>query len=192
MRNISAVFLLFVASPSWSSPFAADAAVYQIHASTSSGGVSGTGVLIARDKVLTNCHVIEGARGDIRLTHRKTETVFTSTRFRQLGGMDACIVLGNFDGVPLPIAPQVNPGQSIWVFGYPESKFVAIQGTVKTLAIAGNRSGMVLAAFCAGGISGGPVVDVHGQLAGLLWGETKYSNHNECHAIPSPALLPYL
>lgn len=187
------LFLVLFSSVANASPFAAEAAIYQVFVSHGNGrGSTGTGVLVSRDKVLTNCHVLDGAQGTIVMRHRNSSAEFRSNRFQRLGKLDACLIIGQFDGTPVRVSASVTPSQSIWIFGYPSSTFVAIQGTVKQVKVAGNDSAMVVSAFCAPGSSGGPVVDIYGQLVGLQWGGTQYSNHNECHAIPSAALIPYL
>lgn len=186
------VGLLFSMS-SHASPFAAEAAVYRVnvtHAGGETGG-QGTGVLIAPDKILTNCHVVEKAQGWIRLEHRRTGQEFRSNRFKRLGNFDACVILGQFEGSPVPVVPGTTPGESIWVFGFPSSNFVAIQGTVKGLMDSGTKQSLVLAAFCSPGSSGGPVVNIRGELVGLQWGMTLHRNNQECLAIPSAFLIPY-
>jgi S1-C subfamily serine protease len=47
-----------------------------------------------------------------------------------------------------------------------------------------------LAAFCAPGSSGGPVINVKGELVGLNWGVFQYQN--QCLSIPASFLQPYL
>lgn len=193
MARFLLLFFVLFSSAGHASPFSAEAAVYRVHVPLSQNkGSQGTGVLIAADKILTNCHVLDGVAGPVRVVHRHSGREFHATRYRRLASFDACVLLGDFHGVPVRVVPQVQQGESVWVFGYPSSTFVAIQGAVKQIRVAGFESAMVVSAFCAGGSSGGPVVNISGQLVGLHWGSTVNSNNNECHAIPSAALLPYL
>jgi len=150
----------------------------------------GTGVLIAQDKILTNCHVVKsgGAPGVI---HRQSGKRFYTTGISRLGQFDACVLSGGFVGTPAPMFPDAREGESVWVFGYPSAMPVVIQGTVKGMAEFQSGRSLVITAFCSPGSSGGPVVNVRGQIVGLQWGMVQYQN-NQCLAIPASLLLPFL
>ena len=193
MRKHSWLVLIFSSvAIADSGPFSVESAIYRVEVPSPDGrSISqGTGVLIAQDKILTNCHVVKsgGAPGVI---HRQTGRRFYTTGYYSLGRFDACVLRGGFVGTPAPMSSEVREGESVWVFGYPSAMPVVIQGTVKGMAEFQTGRSLVITAFCSPGSSGGPVVNVRGQIVGLQWGMVQYQN-NQCLAIPGSFLIPYL
>lgn len=173
-------------------PFSVESAIYRVEVPSLDGRSmsQGTGVLIAQDKILTNCHVAKsgGAPGVI---HRQTGKRFYTTGYYSLGNFDACVLRGGFVGTPAPMSSEAREGESVWVFGYPSAMPVVIQGTVKGIAEFQSGRSLVITAFCSPGSSGGPVVNARGQIVGLQWGMVQFQN-NQCLAIPASFLIPYL
>lgn len=150
----------------------------------------GAGVLIAPDKILTNCHVVKGRSGWPRVVNRVTSEKFAVTRYYNLGSFDACVLVGNFGGTPVSLATGFQEGDSVWIYGYPAGLPVVGQGSIKGLVDTDKGKSLLLAAFCAPGSSGGPVLNNKGQLVGLNWGVFRYQN--QCLAIPADFLQPYI
>lgn len=171
-------------------PYSVEASIYKVVVSRPGSTSSGTGVLVAMDKILTNCHVVEGDGGWPSVIQRKTGDRFRVTKYYKLGNLDACILVGGFAGAPVRVASTFVPGENVWIFGFPAGIPVVGQGTVKGYVDVDVGRVLQLVAFCAPGSSGGPVVNVKGELIGLNFGVFKYQNH--CLSIPASALQPHL
>lgn len=169
-------------------PYSVESGIYKIEVVSGNVTSSGTGVLIAADKILTNCHIVEGKGGWPRVMHRKSGDWFKVTKFYRLGDLDACVLVGGFVGYPVRLSSEVVQGENVWIFGFPSGLPVVGQGSVKGFADGGKT--LLLSAFCAGGSSGGPVVNVKGELLGLNYAVYKYQN--QCLSIPASVLRPYL
>jgi S1-C subfamily serine protease len=170
-------------------PYSVEASIYKIEVVSGNQRTIGTGVLVAENKILTNCHVVDGG-GWPRVIHRKTGVIYTVTQYQQLGKLDACLLTGDFVGVPVPLSAGFSPGQGVWIFGFPGGMPAVGQGTVKGLVDADNSRVLELIAFCAPGSSGGPVVNIKGELIGLNYATFQYQNH--CLSIPADNIRPYL
>ena len=173
-------------------PYAVESAIYKVEVPyPKSNRIGfGTGVLIARDKILTNCHVVKNHPGWPRVVHRKTGQQFDVTKHYNLGSFDACVLVGSFAGTPVRFAADFHAGENVWIYGYPAGQAEVGQGAVKGLVETHSGKSILLAAFCAPGSSGGPVINSKGQLVGLNWGTYRYQN--QCLCIPSSLLQPYL
>jgi S1-C subfamily serine protease len=193
VERILTVLLAFNASlaAADSNPYAAESAIYRVEVPyPNSNRIGfGTGVLVAWDKILTNCHVLKSHPGWPRVVHRQTGQQFYVTKHYSLGNYDACILAGRFSATPVRITADIHEGENIWIFGYPAGLPVVGQGTVKGLVDTDAGKSILLAAFCAPGSSGGPVINSRGELVGLNWGAYRYQN--QCLSIPASLLQPY-
>jgi len=171
-------------------PYTVEAAIYKIEVAGENETYLGTGVLVAADKILTNCHVVEGKGGWPRVMQRKTGDWFKVTKYHRLGALDACLLIGGFAGTPVRLSAGFVQGENVWLFGFPAGLPVVGQGSVMGLVDTDKGKALLLGAFCAGGSSGGPVVNVKGELIGLNFGVFKYQN--QCLSIPAADLKPYL
>jgi S1-C subfamily serine protease len=193
MKIMLIIFLAFCSSALFadSNPYMAESAIYKIEVPYTDGSKqgNGSGVLIAPNKILTNCHVVK-VPGWPRVVNRKTGQAFTVTSYYNLGSFDACVLVGGFTGNPVQLADGFQEGENVWIFGYPAGLPSVGQGTVKGLVDTDNGKSILLAAFCAGGSSGGPVINSKGQLVGLNWGVYRYQN--QCLSIPASLLRPFL
>lgn len=188
--KICATFLLALfALSAFGNPYSVEAAIYKIEVPNGDRLSFGTGVLIAGDKILTNCHVVNRA-GWPRVIHRKTGDAFRVAKYYNLGNLDACVLVGSFVGTPVSLNADFVPGENVWIFGFPAGLPVVGQGSVKGLVDTDVGKSLLLGAFCAGGSSGGPVVNVKGELIGLNFGVFRYQN--QCLSIPSAVLRSYL
>lgn len=175
-----------------SNPYTVESAIYRVEVPYPNSNQIGfgTGVLVARNEILTNCHVLKSHPGWPRVVHRQTAQQFYVTKYYNLGNHDACILVGGFSGTPVRLATDIHEGENIWIFGYPAGLPVVGLGTVKGLVDTDAGKSILLNAFCAPGSSGGPVVNIKGELVGLNWGVFRYQN--QCLSIPASFLKPYL
>jgi S1-C subfamily serine protease len=65
-----------------------------------------------------------------------------------------------------------------------------VQAAVKGLVDVDSSKAIRLSAFCTGGSSGGPVVNIKGELVGLNFAVFQYED--ECLSIPAAILRPYI
>ncbi len=194
VKKILPVAILFSASTALgnTNAYTAESAIYKVEVPDPSGrqvGI-GTGVLVDRDKILTNCHVLTSHSGWPRVVHRQTGQQFRVTKHYNLGSLDACILVGGFSGTPVRLKTNVVEGENIWIFGFPAGLPVVGQGSIKGLVDTDSGRSILLNAFCAPGSSGGPVINAGGELVGLNWGVFRYQN--QCLSIPASVLQPYL
>ncbi len=194
MKQISTALLALGASvvAADSNPYTVESAIYRVEVPYPNSDKIGfgTGVLVARDKILTNCHVLNSHPGWPRVIHRQTGQQFYVTKHYNLGNLDACILVGGFSGTPVRLNTEIQVGENIWIFGFPAGLPVVGQGNIKGLVDTDSGKSILLGAFCAPGSSGGPVVNVKGELIGLNWGTFRYQN--QCLSIPASYLKPYL
>lgn len=183
----SAVALVFAAAMVNScfagNPYSIEDAIYRIEIKDGNQLHTGTGVLIARDTILTNCHVVRH-NGFFRVVNRKTGNIYPTQSYKNLGSLDACLLKGaQFEGTPVRMNTQYKIGESIWAYGYPNQYAAVSQGVM--LGLINTDVGQVFqtSAFCHPGSSGGPLVNNLGELIGLVFGVKRdYQDH--CLAIP--------
>lgn len=192
MKTTLIIFLTIFAELAIANPYLAESAIYKVEIpSPKNNSVGlGSGVLIAPDKILTNCHVLKNNHGWPQVVHRKTGQRFKVTKHYNLGNLDACVMVGSFTGSPVQLASGFQQGENVWIFGFPSGLPTVGQGTVIGLVDTDTGKSLLLAAFCAGGSSGGPVINARGQLIGLNWGVFRYQN--QCLSIPASVLQPHL
>lgn len=167
-------------------PYRAASAVYKVRIDNGKVAQRGTGILIARDKVLTNCHVLNLPGGIFTVTNRVTGSTYKPSSYYNVGKYDACILVGVFpDGEPVPIASTVDVGQEVWFYGYPSG--VAVDGHGPILRMVDDaEQGPIFesAAFCKPGSSGGPLLNAKGELVGLNFATRTFNGANFCLSIP--------
>ena len=173
-------------------PYAAESAIYKIEIPHPNGQTLGlgTGVLVAPNKILTNCHIMKQNPGWPRVVQRSSKQTFTVTQYTQLGDFDACILSGGFAGKPVPFATSFAKGENVWIYGYPANVSVVGQGTISGIIETSNGPALHLIAYCNKGSSGGPVLNAQGQFVSLNWGMV--NNNNHCIGIPANILQTYL
>ncbi len=190
---LTALFFFSISAAAYdSNPYAAASAVYKIEIQDHDVVHMGTGVLISRNKILTNCHVVR-QNGVFRVIHQQTGQVFSPTSYYNLGNYDACILQGNFtQGTPVALSGQFEIGENVWHFGYPRNIFAFGQGVI--LRLVNTNQGLVIesGSFCNPGSSGSPLFNVKGELIGLNFGVRSQGSQDKCLSIPIANLLPFL
>lgn len=142
------------------------------------GGGQGTGVAIAPDKLLTNCHVIAPNvhKGPLLAIHTPTGRATLITHAAFLVREDACVAHApglNARPMPMGNAARLLPGATIYSLGFAQGRASFSTGTFLGVI---NRSGqdyLVSTNYCDFGVSGGPLVDEAGNLIGLTSGGTR-------------------
>lgn len=130
----------------------------------------GSGVLIAPERLLTNCHVLTNAN-KIRVSRGEESWLASGDMgdtFR-----DLCLLkLPGHPGKPPPIAEPdgVKVGQSVYAVGYSGGKFTVNKGHIKGLFTCACDGGKVVqtSAQFNPGASGGGLFNDDGELIGIL------------------------
>lgn len=194
MKTVALTLLCFFTfcTSAQANPYAAESAIYKIEVPHPNGKTVGlgTGVLIAQNKILTNCHIMKMNPGWPRVVQRSSKQTFTVTQYTQIGSFDACVLSGGFAGKPVPFATTFTEGENVWIYGYPANVAVVGQGTISGIIETSNGPALHLVAFCDKGSSGGPVINAQGQFVSLNWG--KIQNNNHCLGIPATILRQFI
>ena len=149
----------------------------------------GSGVAVARDKIVTNAHVVEMARGDdsaqIVIVPSDGAQSYRASVVASLSGKDlALLQLKSGSLVPASIfAGVIADGADVFAIGYPASVDIALEqseadvlrpqqpvktrGTVSTGRMSKTVESLLHTAPIAPGNSGGPIVDACGRVLGI-------------------------
>ncbi|MES2783671.1 MAG: serine protease [Pseudomonadota bacterium] len=200
MRYIAMLFLCLASM--WAAPAFADASdisaasrsVVRVIVYSSAEGQQnivsiGSGVVVARDKIITNAHVVEMASLDdsvqIVIVPSDGTQSFRATVSASLPGKDlALLQLTSGALVPASIfAGTAEDGADVFAIGYPASVDVALEqseadvlrpqqpvktrGTVSSGRTSKSVESLLHTAPIAPGNSGGPIVDVCGRVLGI-------------------------
>ncbi len=151
------------------------------------GGVLSTGsaVPIAPDRLVTNCHVIRGAR-EIRV--RRAGHIWTARTVVSDVHRDLCILaVPHYQG-EIPIledSASIRVGNAVVAASYSDKRFTVSQGRIKDLYTCPCNGGRVIQTSAAfdRGASGGGLFDRDGRLIGIL--TFKSTNGGDFHfALP--------
>jgi serine protease Do len=146
------------------------ASVVKVHVATKSGGHGvGTGVVVAKDLVATNCHIIANAIG-VKIT--KFGDSFSPEAIKADWEHDLCLLRFQYlelSPVTLGDSENLKYQQSIFSIGFPGGppKPQSTQGKIKALyALDGSQVVRTNASFVMGA-SGSPVFDENGKLIAI-------------------------
>lgn len=130
----------------------------------------GSGVLIAPQRLLTNCHVVRSARAIMASRGDESWMAHADTGDSYL---DLCrLRLDGHPGTPPPLADPdgLQVGQNVFAAGYSGGTFSVSQGRIKglfTCPCGGGRVIQTSAGFDPGA-SGGGLFNTEGELIGIL------------------------
>lgn len=134
----------------------------------------GSGVIVAKDKALTNCHVARYAlEGTLLITQKiHDKEQFTYARpYARLKGEDLCLLkLSNEFGQParLGSASKLRVGDAVYAIGAPQGLELTLSdGIVSQLRGSKNAPLIQTTAPISPGSSGGGLFDTEGQLVGI-------------------------
>ena len=148
----------------------------------------GTGVMIDKDRLLTNCHVLAPnvLKGKIYAISAKTRERFEITEAAFLVKDDACVALApGLSGQAISVGEtkSLRAGARFHNLGFAGGKLTLSEGQYVGNVVRSQQSYMVSTNFCAPGVSGGALVDDEGQLLGLTSGGT--SDRRYCLSLTS-------
>lgn len=130
----------------------------------------GSGVLIAPERLLTNCHVVRNA-SQISVSQEKASWLATV----EMGDsyLDLCLLkLPGHPGKPpaIPDPEGTKVGQTVYAVGYSDGKFTVNKGHIKGLYTCPCSGGKVIqtSAQFNPGASGGGLFNADGGLIGIL------------------------
>ncbi len=179
MKRILLVLLVSVSLALAGLPVSAQAPAYldAKHAlalvETSAG--TGSAFVIAPGLLATACHVIRGAAA-IQIHYETAKAQASGHRVLCDERHDIAFIAAAVpNGVTiLHLAPELPAqGDHIWVWGYPLGTQIALEPSVASGLVSATQTAegfLALDVSAAPGNSGGPVVDEHGQVVGILVG----------------------
>jgi serine protease Do len=155
----------------------------------------GTGFVVGADGLIaTNLHVLGEARPiTVQLASGKRHAV-TSIHASDRAADLALIRIDATGLTPLPLGDSdtLQPGQAIVALGHPRGlEFSVVSGVLSGKRDIDGRSMLQLAIPIEKGNSGGPVLDLHGRVQGIVTMKSLVTP-NLGFAIPSNALKPLL
>lgn len=145
--------------------------------------LSGSGVLVAPDRILTNCHVLAGAALDgMVVVHSMTQQVFRVDKYARLDGEDACLLHApgaGTDTLAWGSASNLRAGDTVHTFGHPggSSEITWSSGQFVQRQVKGGEAFLLSSNYCRPGSSGGPLVDDNGRLVGVVTAVQRYAAH---------------
>ena len=164
------------------SPADATAAIVRISGSAYSCGMdfTGTGVVIAADRIVTNAHVVAGVEQPLIATAAGESLAGRVVYFDPEADL-AVIATEGMTAPVLSLGQALDPGERAAAGGYPfggpyvstrvevSSRSAArVQNIYRSAVV--ERDIYVLSGSLSPGQSGGPVLDAEGDLVGLLFG----------------------
>lgn len=175
MRLLSVVFGLFFANISFAESvvdlsYKLKASVTKVHVTTKNGGHGvGTGVVVGKDLVATNCHVLANAQG-AQIT--KFGQSYTPEAMRADWKHDLCIMRFQYldlNAVELGDSENLKYEQPIFSIGFPGGppKPQTTTGKIKALYPHDDSQVVRTDASFVMGASGSPVFDADGKLIAI-------------------------
>lgn len=143
--------------------------VFQLEVQSAGGTAQGSAVAVTEDELLTNCHVLEGAR---RVIVKKGDAESIGTITRADPKSDRCVV--SVKGRKLqPIAgvrgrAELEVGEPLFTLGSPSGLELTLgDGILSGLRQVKERTFVQTSAPISPGSSGGGLFDAHGNLVGI-------------------------
>jgi serine protease Do len=160
--------------------------VVKVMADSNSGRVSmGSGVVVARNRVATNCHVTRSAGSIVVSKGISSYPVIAQSALLE---QDVCIL--HTVNLKLPAArlgkvSQVEPGDEIFVFGFPSAVGLGmVRGVVRELHVLDDDYILETDAGFMRGTSGGALFTVEGDLIALPTFMLNDENGGHFYAVP--------
>lgn len=148
--------------------------------------ISGSGIIVAPNEILTNCHVVENVQLlKVRFSDKKE---IDATIKGKVASMDLCAITadtGSRKSAAIVSLSEIKEGQDIYAIGNPLSLATTISGgIVSGLRQTENGKLIQFTAPISNGSSGGGLFDKNGRLIGITtFSLTKGQNIN--FAIPA-------
>lgn len=162
---------------------------------------SGSGFVVAADRIVTNAHVVAGVDTPLVELPGRPAREGRVVYFDPTDDI-AVVSVDGLDAAPLPISPTLGVGASAVVQGYPGggpftsgSAQVLSSGTVPVPDIYDTssvpRDIYALAAVVRPGNSGGPLLTTTGEIAGIVFARSD-TDDNVGYAMTPAELLPVM
>lgn len=162
---------------------------------------SGSGFVVAADRIVTNAHVVAGVDTPLVELPGRPAREGRVVYFDPTDDI-AVVSVDGLDAAPLPISPTLEVGASAVVQGYPGggpftsgSAQVLSSGTVPVPDIYDTssvpRDIYALAAVVRPGNSGGPLLTTSGEIAGIVFARSD-TDDNVGYAMTPAELLPVM
>jgi S1-C subfamily serine protease len=159
--------------------------------------LSGSGFVVSTDRVVTNAHVVAGVTEPVVEVPGKVPAVGRVVYFDPAADL-AVIAVDGLQAAPIPLADTLAVGSGAAVAGYPFGGPFSM-GPAEVLTAgplllgigsdARTRDVYTLAAAINQGNSGGPVLDLDGKVAGVVFAKAS-SVANVGYAVTMTDLLP--
>ncbi|MDQ5960364.1 MAG: serine protease Do [Pseudomonadota bacterium] len=136
--------------------------------------LTGSGVMIGPDRILTNCHVLAGgATNGLVVINGMSRKMTKVEKYARLDGEDACLLLApgaGSDSIAWGSSASLRQGDTVHTFGHPggSSDIVWSEGSFRTRAERGGETFLLSENYCRPGSSGGPLLDNEGRLVGVV------------------------
>ncbi len=152
--------------------------IVRVRSEEKDGTSNGSGTLIGVDDkhgyVITNWHVVRGATGDVTVEFpdgfQSAATVLKMDSEWDL----AMLVIWKPTAPPMPLSPHLpSPGERLIIAGYGQGAFRSAEGKMTEFVAPNENSPFEMfevSTEARQGDSGGPIVNMQGQLAGVLFG----------------------
>jgi serine protease Do len=140
-----------------------------------------TGFALTADGVfVTNYHVVDSSEGEALVVMTREGQVTPVSEVLAADKLSDVAIVRAAGAVfsPVPLAPQPPlPGAPIWVISHPDHNFFSLTaGIVSRYFVAATDAGrtpqMAVTADFGAGSSGGPILDVHGDVTGIVCSTT--------------------
>lgn len=135
----------------------------------SGSGKTGSGVIVAANLILTNCHVVNGAN-DLEITFFDKEKVAASLS-NTINDADLCLLsaaTGSRKGAKIGSKASLKVGQDVYAIGNPLSlSDTFTNGIISAIRTAKSESLIQITAAISPGSSGGGLFDLNGNLIGI-------------------------
>ncbi|MCP5267655.1 MAG: trypsin-like peptidase domain-containing protein [Zoogloeaceae bacterium] len=136
--------------------------------------LTGSGVMIGPDRILTNCHVLAGgATNGLVVINGMTKQVTKVEKYARLDGEDACLLLApgaGSDAIAWGNSASLRAGDTVHAMGHPggSSDIVWSEGAFRMRVDRGGETFLLSDTYCRPGSSGGPLLDNEGRLVGVV------------------------
>ena len=161
------------------------------------GVATGSGVLVAPDKILTNCHVLAGAAlSGISVINSMTRKSTQVRAYARLDDDDACLLHApgaGSDTLEWGRSADLGFGDATHTFGHPggSSNLIWSSGAFeRRMAVSGRGEEVLITNnYCRPGSSGGPLLDGEGRLIGVVTaverfvGKTRENVYGKCLSV---------
>lgn len=136
--------------------------------------LTGSGVMIGPERILTNCHVLAGgATNGLVVINGMSRQVSKVEKYARLDGEDACLLYApgaGSDAVAWGDSSALRPGDTVHAMGHPggSADIVWSSGSFRMRVEKGGETFLLSDNYCRPGSSGGPLLNDEGQLVGVV------------------------